>query len=150
TVTKTFPSGMYVQARGSAAQVERTFGTSLHKYSYQGKDVQANATQLSLPAGTPAAVTGAVTRVLGLDQGSALHHTAGTEPGPPARRPARRTARGSACSRARRTTRRRWPATSRPPTASTSRTRSAGTGRSSTSRPTARARCSSPAWTAAG
>jgi len=83
TVTKTFPSGMYVQAGGSAAQVERTFGTSLHKYSYQGKDVQANATQLSLPAGTPAAVTGAVTGVLGLDQGSALHHTAGTEPGPP-------------------------------------------------------------------
>ena len=43
-VTKTLPSGMYVGAGGSAAQVEKIFGTSLHNYSYLGKTVRANAT----------------------------------------------------------------------------------------------------------
>ena len=47
-VTTTLPSGMYVQASGSAAQVESTFATSLHNYSYLGKKVRANATALSL------------------------------------------------------------------------------------------------------
>src|SRR5262249_24458856 len=83
TVTKTFPSGMYVQARGSAAQVERTFGTTLHKSSSRARAAGPNATQPPLPAGPPAAVTGAVPGVLGRAQGSALPHTAGTEPGPP-------------------------------------------------------------------
>ena len=82
-ITKTLPSGMYVEASGSVAQVENTFGTSVHDYSYLGKDVHANNSQLSLPANTPAAVTGAVAGVLGIDQGTALKHTADTEPGPP-------------------------------------------------------------------
>src|SRR5215469_14103776 len=64
-VTKTLPSGMYVEASGSVAQVESTFDTSMHTYSYLGKDVQANTSQLSLPAGTPAAVTSAVSGVIG-------------------------------------------------------------------------------------
>jgi subtilase family serine protease len=82
-VTKTLPSGMYVEASGSVAKVESAFGTSVHNYSYLGKDVHANNSQLSLPADTPAAVTGALSAVIGIDQGIALKHTADTEPGPP-------------------------------------------------------------------
>ena len=82
-ITKTLPSGMYVEASGSVAQVESTFGTSVHDYSYLGKDVHANNSQLSLPTGTPAAVTSAISGVIGIDQGTALKHTADTEPGPP-------------------------------------------------------------------
>jgi subtilase family serine protease len=81
-VTTTLPSGMYVEASGSVAKVESVFGTSLHTYSYLGKDVRANATQLSLPASTPAAVVSAVSGVVGVDQGSALKQPADTEPGP--------------------------------------------------------------------
>jgi subtilase family serine protease len=82
-VTKTLPSGMYVEASGSVAEVESAFGTSVHNYSYLGKDVHANNSQLSLPANTPAAVTGAISGVIGVDQGTILKHTADTEPGPP-------------------------------------------------------------------
>jgi len=82
-VTKTLPSGMYVEASGSVAKVESAFGTSVHNYSYLGKDVHANNSQLSLPANTPAAVTGAISGVIGVDQGTILKHTADTEPGPP-------------------------------------------------------------------
>ena len=82
-VTTTLPSGMYVEASGSVAKVESVFGTSLHTYSYLGKDVRANATQLSLPTNTPAAVVSAVSGVVGVDQGSALKQPADTEPGPP-------------------------------------------------------------------
>jgi subtilase family serine protease len=82
-VTKTLPSGMYVEASGSVAKVESTFGTSVHNYTYLGKNVHANNSQLSLPSGTPAAVTSAISGVIGVDQGTALKHTAATEPGPP-------------------------------------------------------------------
>src|SRR5690348_9810546 len=82
-VNKILPSGMYVEASGSVAKVESAFGTSVHNYSYLGKDVHANNIQLSLPANTPAAVTSAISGVMGVDQGTALKHTADTEPGPP-------------------------------------------------------------------
>ena len=82
-VTKTLPSGMYVEASGSAAQVEKTFATDLRNYSYQGKTVRANATALSLPASTPAAVSSVIAGVVGIDQGSILKQPADTEPGPP-------------------------------------------------------------------
>ena len=82
-VTTTLPSGMYVEASGSAAQVESTFATSLHNYSYLGKTVRANATALSLPASTPAAVSSVITGVVGVDQGTTLKQPADTEPGPP-------------------------------------------------------------------
>jgi subtilase family serine protease len=82
-VNKILPSGMYVEASGSVAKVESAFGTSVHNYSYLGKDVHANNSQLSLPANTPAAVTSALSAVIGIDQGIALKHTADTEPGPP-------------------------------------------------------------------
>jgi subtilase family serine protease len=82
-VTKTLPSGMYVEASGSAAQVEKTFATSLHSYAYLGKTVRANSTALTLPAGTPAAVSSVIGGVLGIDQGSTLKAPADTLPGPP-------------------------------------------------------------------
>ncbi len=82
-VTKTLPSGMLIEASGSAAQVEHTFGTQLNNYSYQGKTVRANSAALSLPASTPAAVNAAIAGVIGVDQGSTLKQPADTEPGPP-------------------------------------------------------------------
>jgi subtilase family serine protease len=82
-VTKTLPSGMYVEASGSVAQVENTFATSLHNFSYRGATVRANASALNLPASTPAAVSRVITGVVGIDQGSTLKQPADTEPGPP-------------------------------------------------------------------
>ncbi len=83
TVSKTFQSGMYVEASGTNAQVEKTFGTAVHTYTYQGRSVQANTSSLSLPSDTPAAVSGAISGVLGIDQGSALKKPASVLPGPP-------------------------------------------------------------------
>ncbi len=133
-VTKTLPSGMYVEASGSVAQVEQTFGTQLSNYSYQGKTVRANGSALSLPSNTPASVSGAIAGVIGVDQGSALKQPADTEPGPP-------PGRGTGSSRARSITGRSSPITSHPPTAGCSRTPSAAMCRSSTSRLTVRADC---------
>jgi subtilase family serine protease len=82
-VTKTLPSGMLIEASGTAAQIEKTFGTSLQSYKYQGKTVRANSTALSLPSGTPAAVEHAISGVIGVDQGSTLKTPADTLPGPP-------------------------------------------------------------------
>src|ERR1700761_4370058 len=83
TVTTTLPSGQYVEASGTAAQVEKTFGSQLNNYTYQGKTVRANSSELSLPSTTPAAVTSAVAGVVGIDQGSELKQPADTLPGPP-------------------------------------------------------------------
>ncbi|GAA5197502.1 S53 family peptidase [Rugosimonospora acidiphila] len=83
-VTKTLTSGMYVEASGTAGQIEKTFATTVKNFSYQGKTVRANSSALSFPAGTPAAVTGVISGVLGIDQGAQLHKPADMEPGPPA------------------------------------------------------------------
>src|SRR5579859_3435515 len=82
-VTKTLPSGMYVAVSGTVGQVESTFGSKIHNYAYQGKQVFANTGQLSLPAGTPTAVSGAISGIVGVDQGSELKQAADTLPGPP-------------------------------------------------------------------
>jgi subtilase family serine protease len=82
-VTKTLPSGMYVSVSGTVGQVEMTFGSKIHNYSYQGKQVYANTNQLSLPAGTPTAISGAISGIVGVDQGSELKQIADPEPGPP-------------------------------------------------------------------
>ena len=82
-LTKTLQSGMYVQASGSAAQIEASFGTTLHNYTYDGASARANTTALSLPATVPAAVAGAMSGVVGLDTGSTRKKPADTLPGPP-------------------------------------------------------------------
>ncbi|MCU7728527.1 S53 family peptidase [Actinoplanes sp. KI2] len=74
--------GMYVEASGTTAQIDKVFGTTLKNYSYQGTTVHANSTALSLPENTPASVIGVVSGVLGLDQGQALKKPADTLPGP--------------------------------------------------------------------
>ncbi len=84
TVTRTLPSGQFVEASGTAAQVEKTFGSQLNNYTYQGKTVRSNNSELSLPSGTSATVTSAVAGVVGIDQGSELKQPADTLPGPPA------------------------------------------------------------------
>ena len=82
-ITDTLPSGMYVEASGSVAQVENTFGAQVNNYSYEGKTVRSNATALSLPTGTPAAVSSVISGVVGIDQGATLKQPADTLPGPP-------------------------------------------------------------------
>lgn len=79
---RTTLGGMYVEASGTTAQINKVFGTTLKNYSYEGKTVHANSTALSLPENTPAAVLGVVSGVLGLDQGQALKTPADTLPGP--------------------------------------------------------------------
>jgi subtilase family serine protease len=74
--------GMYVEASGTTAQINKTFGTKMENYSYQGQTVHANSTALSLPDGTPSAVVGILAGVTGLDQGSTLKKPADTLPGP--------------------------------------------------------------------
>ncbi|HEY1917907.1 MAG TPA: S53 family peptidase [Streptosporangiaceae bacterium] len=81
-VGTTFQSGMFIEATGSAAQVEHAFGTTLREYSYKGKVVRANATALSLPAGTSPAVRDAFAGAIGIDQGAALKQPATMTPGP--------------------------------------------------------------------
>ena len=92
-VTKTLPSGMYVQASGSVAQVEKTFGDQRATTTPTwARPCGPTPRALSLPASTPAAVSGAITGVIGIDQGShaeaARRHRARTA----ARRPVRRAA----------------------------------------------------------
>ncbi len=76
--------GAYVQASGTAAQIEKTFATSMSTYTFQGQTVQANTTELSLPSDVPAAVAAAITGVIGVDQGASIKKPADTLPGPPA------------------------------------------------------------------
>jgi len=79
-VGETLPSGMYIEASGSAAQVAHIFGAELHNYSYRGKTVRANSAELSLPDGTPAVVSRVIIGVIGLDQGSTMKQPASIRP----------------------------------------------------------------------
>ncbi|WP_312033750.1 S53 family peptidase [Actinoplanes sp. TBRC 11911] len=81
-VEKTLPSGMYVEASGTTAQIDKVFGTTVNEYSYQSKTVHANAGALSFPGGTTDSVVASVAGVLGIDQGAQLHRPADVEPGP--------------------------------------------------------------------
>jgi subtilase family serine protease len=40
-VTKTLPSGTYVEASGTVTQLERAFGAEINRYSYRGKTVRS-------------------------------------------------------------------------------------------------------------
>lgn len=81
---RTLPSGMYVQASGTAAQVMHTFGSTLETFRYHGRVVRTNIGPLSFPGTAGPAVTTAVVGILGIDQGRALKKPADVLPGPPA------------------------------------------------------------------
>ncbi|GAA2481175.1 S53 family peptidase [Winogradskya humida] len=78
----TLAGGLYVEASGTTAQINKTFGTTVRDYTYEGKTVHANSTDLSLPEDAPAVVTGLLSGVIGIDQGSLLKEPADTLPPP--------------------------------------------------------------------
>jgi subtilase family serine protease len=81
---ETLGGGMFVEASGTTAQIDKVFGTTVQNYEYQGMTVRANSTELSLPETTPAVVTGLISGVIGVDQGTALKEPGATLPGPDA------------------------------------------------------------------
>jgi subtilase family serine protease len=84
SISKTLPSGMYLEVSATTAQVEKAFGTSINTYTYKGRTVLGNTTALSVPSSTPAAVTNAIQGIVGVDQGAALKSPASSVlPGPP-------------------------------------------------------------------
>jgi subtilase family serine protease len=64
TVTATGPDNHYVVVSGSADAVNKAFGTTLAKYTINGKEWQAPSTELSVPA----SLAGVVQSVSGLTQ----------------------------------------------------------------------------------
>ena len=100
-VTNTLPSGMLVEASGSVAQVEQTFGAQREQLLLPGQDrAGERRRRCRCRPSAPAAVSGAIAGVIGIDQGSTLKQPADTEPGPP-------PGLATACSRARITSARR-------------------------------------------
>jgi subtilase family serine protease len=83
TLRKSLPSGQYVEARGTVAQLQKVFKTTVKNYSYRGQTVRSNTTALSFPSKTPATVLNAVDGILGVDQGAQIHTHTDTLPGPP-------------------------------------------------------------------
>lgn len=79
-VASVAPSRQYVEVTGTAAQAQRLVGTSLHRYSYQGRTMSAPTGDYQLPAN----LAGKVSAIVDLDQGAQLFHPADTLPGPPA------------------------------------------------------------------
>jgi subtilase family serine protease len=61
-------SGLFVQARGSVAQIKYHFGVSQELYAYKGKVLRANVETPRLPA----SIAGIVSYVAGLDDTAAL------------------------------------------------------------------------------
>jgi len=73
-------SRLYLAVHGTVAAAERAFGTTLRVYAYHGKELRANATALTVPAG----LAGFITGVTDLDEGMALVRPAAAAlPGPP-------------------------------------------------------------------
>jgi subtilase family serine protease len=64
-------SGLFVQASGSVAQVKAAFGVTQDLYSYKGMTLRSNAQSPRLPA----AISGIVRFVAGLDDTAMLRHT---------------------------------------------------------------------------
>ncbi len=73
-------SRLYVAVHGTVAEAERAFGTTLRMYSFHGKMLRANATELRVPASLSHVIAG----VTDLDDGMALVRPASSAlPGPP-------------------------------------------------------------------
>ncbi len=65
-------SGLFVQARGSVAQIKYRFGVSQELYAYKGKVMRANVETPRLPA----SIANIVTYIAGLDDTAALRQPA--------------------------------------------------------------------------
>jgi subtilase family serine protease len=74
TVTGVAPDRMTVSARGTTAQIEATFGTTLNNYRVDHKSVRLAATDLSIPT----ALAGVIEGVTGLDGNLATPDHTGT------------------------------------------------------------------------
>ena len=65
------PSRSYVQVSGSVAQINKAFGTQMHKYAKSGRTFSAPAKAVTMPS----SVAGVVGGVVGLDHSRVLHTT---------------------------------------------------------------------------
>jgi subtilase family serine protease len=74
-------SGLFVQASGSVAQVKAAFGVTQELYSYKGKVLRSNAESPRLPA----ALSGVVSFVAGLDETAKLRRPTHAKLDSPAR-----------------------------------------------------------------
>jgi subtilase family serine protease len=68
TVSDVPSDNRYVEASGTLAQAEKAFDTSVHRYAYRGRLLDAPSKQLSVPN----ALSGKVLAVTGLDQSGTL------------------------------------------------------------------------------
>jgi subtilase family serine protease len=68
TVSDVPTDNRYVEATGSLAQAESAFATSVHRYAYRGRILDAPDKQLSVPS----SLSGKVIAVTGLDQSGTL------------------------------------------------------------------------------
>ncbi|HEX4493453.1 MAG TPA: S53 family peptidase [Acidimicrobiia bacterium] len=72
-------SRLYLEATGTMAQAEALVGTSMHIYSYQGKQLAAPVADYQVSSDVKSKVAG----IVDLDDSFALRTPADTEPGPP-------------------------------------------------------------------
>lgn len=75
-VTSVAKGGILIEFTGTAAQVEQTFHTPIHKYTVQGKQYYANARDPQIPTALSAVLAGL--RSLNNFPARALNHSAGT------------------------------------------------------------------------
>jgi subtilase family serine protease len=101
TVTGVADGNRWVAANGSVAQVNKAFGTVLRTYAWDGKQLKAPSTPVSVPA----SVAGDVAQVTGLDDGALLRHPfnksvsdAGSSASPQAVQPGATRPPASTCS----------------------------------------------------
>jgi subtilase family serine protease len=76
TIVGTPASREYIVFRGKAKDVNASFGTIEHQYSYEGESLTAPSTAPTLPASLAGLVEG-----VSLDQGASLTHTDNVKPG---------------------------------------------------------------------
>ena len=155
-VTDVPTNNHHVEATGTLAQAEAAFDTSVHRYAYRGRVLEAPSTALSVPS----SLDGKVLAVTGLDQSGVLNTpqndlagaTSAGYPGACSPAPVaalRRLTRSSTRRRARRTSVRRPRSSTRRSTARRPRSRRAATRHRSTRAPTAPRACSTRASTGA-
>ena len=72
-------NNQYLSVTGTVAHVQSAFGTTINKYSHGGQQVQANSGTLTVPA----AISGAVLAVGGVDTTTAVMKPTSSTPAPP-------------------------------------------------------------------